>query len=112
MNIKPLSDHIVIEPLKQEEKTKSGILLPQTAEKERPEQGKVKGSQKPFARGSFFTRTFVIRQIKKLALRCTSLLAFFKSEDSREDYGGGRNQYPPHSRQQISPPTGRVIASG
>ncbi len=41
MNIKPLSDHIVIEPITQEEKTKSGIFLPQTAEKERPEQGKV-----------------------------------------------------------------------
>jgi len=41
MNIKPLSDHILIEPMKQEEKTKSGILLPETAEKERPEQGKV-----------------------------------------------------------------------
>jgi len=41
MNIKPLSDHILIEPLKGEEKTKSGILLPETAEKEKPEQGKV-----------------------------------------------------------------------
>ncbi len=41
MTIKPLSDHIVIEPLKQEEKTKSGILLPDTADKEKPEQGKV-----------------------------------------------------------------------
>ena len=41
MKIKPLSDHILIEPLKQEEKTKSGILLPDTVEKERPEQGKV-----------------------------------------------------------------------
>ena len=41
MNIKPLSDHIVIEPIPQEEKTKSGIFLPQTAEKERPEQGKI-----------------------------------------------------------------------
>lgn len=41
MIIKPLSDHLVIEPLKQEEKTKSGILLPETTEKERPEQGKV-----------------------------------------------------------------------
>jgi chaperonin GroES len=41
MQIKPLSDHIVIEPLKQEEKTESGIILPDTAEKERPEQGKV-----------------------------------------------------------------------
>ncbi len=41
MNIKPLSDHVVIEPLKEEQKTKSGILLPDTAEKEKPEQGKV-----------------------------------------------------------------------
>lgn len=41
MKIKPLSDHILIEPTPQEEKTKTGILLPDTAEKERPEQGKV-----------------------------------------------------------------------
>jgi chaperonin GroES len=41
MNIKPLSDHILIEPVAQEEKTKSGILLPDTADKESPEQGKV-----------------------------------------------------------------------
>ncbi len=41
MKIKPLSDHILIEPISQEEKTKSGIFLPGTAEKERPEQGKV-----------------------------------------------------------------------
>ena len=41
MQIKPLSDHILIEPIKGEEKTKSGILLPDTAEKEKPEQGRV-----------------------------------------------------------------------
>jgi len=41
MKIKPLSDHILIEPMKKEEKTKTGILLPETAEKDRPEQGKV-----------------------------------------------------------------------
>ncbi len=41
MRIKPLSDHILIEPIKPEEKTKTGILLPETAEKERPEQGRV-----------------------------------------------------------------------
>jgi len=41
MKIKPLSDHILIEPMKKEEKTKSGILVPDTAEKERPEQGRV-----------------------------------------------------------------------
>jgi len=41
MKIKPLADHILIEPLKEKEKTKAGILLPETAEKEKPEQGKV-----------------------------------------------------------------------
>jgi len=41
MKIKPLSDHILIEPIKEEEKTKTGILLPDTAEKEKPEQGRV-----------------------------------------------------------------------
>jgi chaperonin GroES len=41
MNIKPLSDHILIEPIKEEEKTRAGILLPDTAEKEKPEQGRV-----------------------------------------------------------------------
>lgn len=41
MKIKPLSNHILIEPEIKEEKTESGILLPETAEKERPETGKV-----------------------------------------------------------------------
>ena len=41
MKIKPISDHVLIEPIKGEEKSKGGILLPQTAEKERPEQGKI-----------------------------------------------------------------------
>jgi chaperonin GroES len=41
MNIKPISDHILIEPMKAEEKTKGGILLPQTSDKERQEQGTV-----------------------------------------------------------------------
>jgi chaperonin GroES len=41
MKITPILDHILIEPISKEEKTKSGILLPDTAEKDRPEQGKV-----------------------------------------------------------------------
>jgi len=43
MNIKPLGDRVVIEPLKEgkEGKTKSGIYLPETVDKERPEQGKI-----------------------------------------------------------------------
>ena len=39
--IKPLRDYVVLQPIKVEEKTKSGIVLPDTAEKEKPEQGKV-----------------------------------------------------------------------
>ena len=41
MKIKPLSDHILIEPIKEEEKTKGGIFLPDTASKEKSEEGKV-----------------------------------------------------------------------
>ncbi|PJE58397.1 MAG: co-chaperone GroES [Candidatus Portnoybacteria bacterium CG10_big_fil_rev_8_21_14_0_10_36_7] len=39
--IRPLADRVVIEPLKAEEKTKSGIILPSSVNQERPEQGKV-----------------------------------------------------------------------
>ena len=41
MNFKPLSNHLFIEPIEEEKKTKGGIVLPETAEKERPMQGKV-----------------------------------------------------------------------
>lgn len=41
MNIKPLADRVLIEPISIEEKTTSGIILPDTADKEKPEQGKV-----------------------------------------------------------------------
>ena len=41
MKIRPLNDHVVIKPLKQEEVTKSGIVLPDTAREEKPEQGDV-----------------------------------------------------------------------
>ncbi len=43
MKIKPLGDRVVIETLAEEKggKTKSGLYLPETVDKERPEQGKV-----------------------------------------------------------------------
>ena len=41
MNIKPLADHILIEPIKEEEKTRGGIFLPDTASKEKSEEGLV-----------------------------------------------------------------------
>jgi chaperonin GroES len=40
MNLKPLSDRIVVKPLEAEEKTASGIVLPDTA-KEKPQEGEV-----------------------------------------------------------------------
>ncbi len=41
MKIYPLNDKVVIKPLSSEEVTKSGLVLPDTAEKEKPEQGEV-----------------------------------------------------------------------
>jgi len=40
MNIKPLDDRVLVKPLEAEEKTASGIYLPEAA-KEKPMQGKV-----------------------------------------------------------------------
>lgn len=41
LKIQPLGDRVLIEPITEEEKTKAGIYLPETASKERPEQGRV-----------------------------------------------------------------------
>lgn len=40
VKLRPLDDRIVVQPLDAEEKTKGGILLPDTA-KQKPQQGKV-----------------------------------------------------------------------
>ncbi len=44
IKIKPLGDRVLIEPLSEEErthKTKYGIVIPDTAEKEKPQEGRV-----------------------------------------------------------------------
>lgn len=41
MNLKPLNDHVIVKPSKEDEVTKSGIVLPDTVDKERPEKGEV-----------------------------------------------------------------------
>lgn len=41
MNIKPLSDRVVVKTLKEEEVTKSGIVLPDTVDKEKKAEGEV-----------------------------------------------------------------------
>ena len=40
MKIQPLADRVVVKPVESEERTKSGIVLPDTA-KEKPQQGEV-----------------------------------------------------------------------
>jgi chaperonin GroES len=40
MNIRPLGDRVIVEPVEQEEKTASGIYIPETA-KEKPQEGVV-----------------------------------------------------------------------
>ena len=41
MNLKPLSNHIFIEPIEEEKTTKSGIVIPETVDKEKPIKGKI-----------------------------------------------------------------------
>ncbi len=38
LNLRPLADRVIVEPLEGEEKTASGLLLPETA-KEKPQEG-------------------------------------------------------------------------
>jgi chaperonin GroES len=40
MNLRPLGDRVVVKPVEREERTKSGIVLPDTA-KEKPQEGLV-----------------------------------------------------------------------
>ena len=41
MNLKPLNDRLIVQPAAKEEVTKMGIIIPDTVDKERPEQGEV-----------------------------------------------------------------------
>lgn len=41
MKLKPLSNNVIVKALRREEVTKSGIVLPDTADKERPEKGEI-----------------------------------------------------------------------
>ena len=41
MNLKPLGDRVVVQPLTEEETTKSGIILPDTVDKEKKAEGSI-----------------------------------------------------------------------
>ena len=40
MKLKPIHDHIVVKPIIEDEITKSGIVLPDTIDKEKPKKAK------------------------------------------------------------------------
>lgn len=41
MKLTPINDRIIVKPIKEAEVTKSGIVLPDTIDKERPERGEI-----------------------------------------------------------------------
>ncbi|MDA1038137.1 MAG: co-chaperone GroES [bacterium] len=41
MNLRPLADYVLVKSASEEEVTASGIILPDTVDKDRPEQGEV-----------------------------------------------------------------------
>lgn len=41
MQLRPLGDRVIVKPAAKEEMSKAGIILPDTIDKERPEQGEV-----------------------------------------------------------------------
>lgn len=41
MDLKPLGSRVIVEPVEEEKTTESGIVIPDTAEKERPIRGRV-----------------------------------------------------------------------
>lgn len=41
MTLRPLGDRVIVKPAAKEEMTKAGIILPDTVDKERPEQGEI-----------------------------------------------------------------------
>lgn len=43
MNLQPLGDRVLVKPLSEEETTKSGIVLPDTVDKEKKAEGEVLG---------------------------------------------------------------------
>ncbi len=65
MKVKPIGDRILVQQLKQEETTASGIVLPASAEKEKKAQGKIVA----LGNGD---------EIKKLALKIGDVVVFGK----------------------------------
>ena len=82
MNVKPLGDRILVQQLTSEEVTKSGIVLPDSAEKEKKAQGKI------VAVGNG-------EEIKKLGLKIGDVVVFgkYSGEEVEIDENGKKVEY-------------------
>ncbi|OGE82621.1 MAG: hypothetical protein A2846_01370 [Candidatus Doudnabacteria bacterium RIFCSPHIGHO2_01_FULL_49_9] len=82
MQIKPIGDRILVEQLTQEEVTKSGIVLPDTAEKEKKAQGRI------VALGNG-------EDLAKLGLKVGDVVVFgkYSGEEVEMDEGGKKKEY-------------------
>jgi chaperonin GroES len=101
INLKPLGDRVVVEPIEQEEMTASGLVLPETA-KEKPQKGTIVAAG-PGARDEDGKRTgldvsvgetvlfakyagteFKVDGKKLLILKESDLLAIVETEDAKK----------------------------
>ncbi len=60
INLEPLYDRVIVEPEKTEQKSKGGVVLPDSVEKEKPQQGKVIATGK----GKYVGNKFVRPEVK------------------------------------------------
>ena len=66
MQLKPLGDRVIVRPSKEEEVTKSGIVLPDTVEKEKKEQGEVVsvGNGEKITKLGYQARAFIALKVE------------------------------------------------
>ena len=60
IKLTPLSDRVIVEPEKTEQKSKGGVVLPDSVEKEKPQQGKVTA----IGKGKYVGGKFVRPEVK------------------------------------------------
>lgn len=79
MQLRPIGGHIIVAPVEKEQKTASGIILPQTGDKDRAEQGKViaVGPGKFLENGT--------RQVMEVKVGDTVVFSYSRQEVTLED---------------------------
>jgi chaperonin GroES len=80
MKVVPIGDRILVQQLKQEEVTASGIILPDSAEKEKKAQGRI-------------TALGNGEEVKKLGLKEGDVVVFGKYSGDEIEVDGDKNEY-------------------